>query len=132
MTNTVKYDGKIWNITALDLNRVRLSRLVEEGAEITVTEDLNLKGIVLTEKLLEDYMFENTRELDRDNDVYGIWSRDGFVLYQDFWDSTEFLFATYMKNGEFKGGVSIQYLHELQNLYIDLYRKRLSRKDEEI
>ena len=53
-TNLVSYNGFEWAVTAIDLNKLRLSRLTNEGSESVIVLDEHIEGIPLTEQWLND------------------------------------------------------------------------------
>lgn len=85
-----------------------------------------LRAIPLTDQWLKDLGFEETREKDKSVDRDGIWYNE-FDLYEYFYEENVFNFATRVKHGEFKSGYQIVYVHQLQNLYMSITGKQLTK-----
>lgn len=85
---------------------------------------LNQNTTKLTQEILRDKGFICQRESDKENDLDGLWHRDGITLYQDFWLDEDFSFATRTReNGEFKSGFGIETLEQLEKLFEGLGQK---------
>jgi hypothetical protein len=71
----------------------------------------------ITKEILTSLGFSCIRERDKDNDLDGIWYRDGVSLYQEFWEGEDFNFATRTEDGEFKSGYNIKDVDQLESLF---------------
>ncbi len=72
----------------------------------------------LTEELLLNLGFSCERKRDKNNDLDGLWYKDGIYLYQEFWEGEDFNFATRLdEDGEFKSGYTIKDKDQLENLF---------------
>lgn len=99
-------NGKPFQLTIEDLIKI-----------FTSSENEWPKPISLNVEWLMDFDFECDRIVDKENDQDGIWIKHGITIYQDFWEQKKFNYGTYVKgDGEFKGGFSVEYVHQLQNI----------------
>jgi hypothetical protein len=81
-------------------------------------EDQKHSPIELDEAWLLDFDWPCDRKANEETDTDGLWIKDGITLFQESYKPSEFNYATYVRgNGEFKGGFSMKYVHQLQNLY---------------
>lgn len=74
---------------------------------------VNIFREITVENLLADG-FICIRKADKDNDLNGHWYKDGVgIIYQDFWNQDEFMWADRTKDGEFKSGFSLKYMSQI-------------------
>jgi len=86
------------------------------------------KPVPLTTDWLLDFDWPCDRKASKKTDTDGLWIKNGITIYQGGWDQDQFNYATYVRgDGEFKGGFSIQFVHQLQNLYTALSGQELVR-----
>jgi hypothetical protein len=84
--------------------------------------------VELSRAWLLDFDWPLDRKRDKDKEIDGLWIKNSITIVERAWDG-DFYYATYVRySGEFKGGFSIKYVHQLQNLYhafsnIDIERK---------
>lgn len=82
----------------------------------------NNEGSALTVSKLKKYKFVKEVLLDRDDDEFTCWIRNGITIYEERYGSKpQFLYGTYIKgDGSFKSGFVICTDAQLENLYYSL------------
>lgn len=128
--NLVEYNGQVLPVAGIAPPLPRkeelydgkwLIELVDNGFITAIPKQVN--PIILTENELKLFHFER-----EDREDYSIWSNDTFSLHQERWGDhvgTDFCYATRLKDGEFKSGIVVKHVHQLQNLYLCVQRKKL-------
>lgn len=89
-----------------------------------LNKTIDVQGIPLTRKYLTKLGFKKEREANPQQDLHARWSLVVIDIYETL-DGEGFMYATRTQNGEFKAGVNISTVHQLQNLFFDLTLKEL-------
>lgn len=89
--------------------------------------DKYLAPIPLTEDILINAGFEKEAQEDWDGDVFNVYFKDGVTIHEGN-NPKEFLYPTYVKGTQesFKGGVGVDSVHHLQNIFQTLTNQELN------
>jgi len=89
-------------------------------------------GIPLTSDWLVKMGLKLERPLSYPDDQHGLYGNDYITIVECFHEPESFMYATRTDDdGEFKSGIAIKYVHQLQNLYYALTNEELTLNETE-